>query len=269
MLMAHFGKKLHLSAAAERSDRETKYDTLSLSMLCEDLRTFFPHDGLMGEGLKNLPPSPGMEFNDREIFPGTSGRIWVIDPICGSIPFSCGIPDYIISLACVETEPFTILCGIVYFPPLDQLYYAESGIGSYLNGQRITVSNLTTAEELKRTGIISIEHKIIREQGTSIRAISLSRIVARLRVAGTCGLELAYTADGKLVAALKARQPLYDYAAGLLILKEAGGKVTDFDGREPKIELSNQKVTDILASNGHIHEIILNEFAALSLKKAG
>jgi len=248
MLLEEFGQQLQISQEDERSERETTYDSLSFDMICQGLESYYPQDALIGE-------------RGKRVLDKRSKRIWVIDPICGSIPFSRGIADFIISVACIS-KSLNLLVGIVFDPVRDELFYAEVGEGSFLNNQPIKVSALKSATELKNRGMISVEHKMIRENKYNSSVIALSREVARLRVASTCGLELAYLACGRLDAALKAKQPLYDYAAGLIILQEAGGKATDFEGRPLRVELSYQKVTDILASNGEaeIHQLIVNHF---------
>ena len=256
MLKKAFGKQHQLSFDKDRSGRDTLHDRRSLKIICQGLQTYYPKDGLMGEGLKELAPEIGIKLNDSGILPGTSERIWVIDPICGSIPFARGIADFIISVACFSVNPFNLLEGIVFDPILNELFYAEAGKGSFLNSQPIKVSDLATKEAIKNGGMVSIEHKMLREKEYHDATLPLLGEIGRLRVAGTCGLELAYVAAGRIDVALKARQPLYDFAAGLLILQEAGGKATDFNGSELKIEASYNKITNILASNNKIHQFI-------------
>jgi len=265
MLLTAFGQQIQLSEDNnpednDRSAQSTTYDFRSLEIICQGLQQYYPLDGLMGEGLKELAPKLNMKLNNQEILPGKSKKMWVIDPICGTVPFSRGIPDFIISVACVSVDdPLKILVGIVIDPVHNEIFYAEAGRGSFLNGQPIKVSNIKSTKELKNRGIISIEHKMIRETEYNNWAIKLSQKVARFRTAGTCGLEFCYVASGRLDAVLKARQPLYDYAAGLLILREAGGIATNFDGSELIMRLNYQKITDIIASNGKIHQIIIDE----------
>jgi myo-inositol-1(or 4)-monophosphatase len=263
MLLAKFGPQLKILKQGERSQIDTDYDSLSLKIICQGLRQHYPQDGLMGEGLQELSSELGLKLDDRGIFPGESGKIWAIDSICGSIPFSRGIPDFIISVACVSIEPLKPLVGIVLDPVRDELFCAKAKRGSFLNNSPIRVSTLGSLEQFRNQGMISIEHKMIREQKYNKAVVSLAQKVARLRVAGTCGLELAYVAAGRLDAVLKAKQPLYDYAAGLLILQEAGGMATDFDGSELATELTYRKVTDVFASNGKLHKLILDELSVL------
>ena len=299
-ILEGFGKRLELSRSGDRGGQDTFYDLISLLIICHGLKKHYPGDGLMAEGLQE-PKKPGkidskeiiekslnIDIDNHGVSPGKSRKIWVIDPICGTIPFAHGIRDFIVSAAHIEldgdyeygTSKFKIIAGIVFDPAHDELFFAKRGRGSVLNGESIEASD-TKLEDLEqglenpekgKVGMISIEHKMIRECKDRPKVIGLSNEFGRLRVAGTCGLELAYVACGRLDAALKAGQPLYDYAAGLIIVEETGkaeqpgkdkltgkGIITDFDGNAlvPKLSYKKKKEgVDILASNGKIHKFI-------------
>lgn len=261
-IMEGFGKWLPLSEGKERSDRDTPYDALSLEIICRGLLQYYPEEGLMGEGLKDLALNLKIKLDGREIFPGRSRRIWVIDPLCGTIPYSRGLPDFAISLALVSENPLEILAGIVMDPVHNEIFWAEKGRGSFLNGRLIRISGLKTEKEFKDQGMLSIDHRTIRTPKYTSQVVSLAQKVARLRAAGTCGLELAQLACGRVDVVLRAEQPLYDFAAGLIILLEAEGKATDYDGTDLKLELSYRKATNILASNGKIHDFVVKEFCS-------
>ena len=141
---------------------------------------------------------------------------WVIDPLCGSIPYSRGIADFIVSIALLKTNE--IILGVVYDPVQDELFYASKNKGAFLNNQKILPSHINSLSN----AYISVEHKVFRVAPPHELKTFISTI-QRLRVAGTCGLEMAYVACGRLDAVVKLNQPLYDYAAGLIIAKEAIG----------------------------------------------
>lgn len=147
----------------------------------------------------------------------------------------------------------------MYDPPFKELFYAEKGMGATVNGRPIQISPVETERHFKTQGMISIEHKMLREEQHFVRLPGLMKKVGRMKTGASCGLDLAHVSCGRLDAVLKARQPLYDYAAGLLILQEAGGRATNFDGGPHAFELSYRKVTDLVASNGKIHNLILQE----------
>lgn len=137
-----------------------------------------------------------------------------IDPLCGSIPYARGIPDYCVSVCLMKGgQPYW---SCVYAPSSAEMFTAYRNEGAYLNGKHIspsTTSNIADA-------YISIEHKVWREYPITILR-DLACEMRRLRVAGTCGLEMCYVACGKLDAIIKLRQPVYDFAAGYHILRES------------------------------------------------
>ena len=135
----------------------------------------------------------------------------------------------------------------------------------HLNSGALKVSDVADADSLKNEGMVSIEHRIIRETRYYQAVAPLLEKIGRLRTASTCGIELALVAAGQLDAALKAKQPLYDFAAGILLVTEAGGTVTNFDGSPLKIQLNTKKATNILASNGRIDAEILRICPSLPL----
>jgi fructose-1,6-bisphosphatase/inositol monophosphatase family enzyme len=151
-----------------------------------------------------------IQFSD---FLNSDGLKWIVDPLCGSIPYARGVADFIVSIAAVVGQK--IVAGVVYDPVQNELFSATADGGALLNGMPISPSN---TDELKKA-YVSIEHKVIRKNAYTGLGALISEI-ARLRVAGTCGLEMCYVACGRLDGLIKLDQDLYDYAAGLLILTE-------------------------------------------------
>lgn len=179
--------------------------------------------------------------------------IWVIDPICGSIPYSRGIADFIISVSLMKG--MINILGFVYDPVQKELFFAGKNNGAYLNGEIINTSHVNTLSE----AYVSIEHRVFRlAPSDDLQKIATG--LRRLRVAGTCGLEMAYVACGRIDGLIKMQQPLYDYSAGSLILMEAlkGRKgFTGLDGKsEIKQGLDLKVKNDFIASNGYIHDEI-------------
>lgn len=242
---------VHRSTEEEdlRSGHTTSADKNSLNYIINSLRKQYPEDGIIAEGLKELSKDLNIELDEEWKHKSKTGKYWVVDPLCGTLMHERGIPDYIVSIA-LATEDTDILFGCVYDPSEKNIFYAKKGEGAYINERKIKgPSSINSLED----AIVSIEHKIIREQ--SIR--DLSKKIKRQRTAGTCGLELSYVAEGKLDGLLKAKQPLYDHAAGYLIIKEVGAIITDFQGNPPTIQLGYKKCTNLVASNGKIHEALL------------
>lgn len=177
------------------------------------------------------------------------GYVLVIDPICGTIPFVRGVPDFIISIAIIKD--MRCIASIVYQPNLNELFYAEIGKGASLNNTPIEASsNILDLEH----AYISIEHRVFREAPPNdIHEIANS--VMRIRTAGTCALEMCYVACGRLDGLIKLKQSFYDYLPGSLFMQEAGlqSALVALDGITPILPLRalNNK-TSFLATNGHI-----------------
>lgn len=179
-----------------------------------------------------------------------SAYTWVADPLDGTAAFRKGLADFAISIA--------LLCGtqpcvaVVYDPIRGEVFTACEGGGAYLNGRPLATGRV---EELG-DALVSIEHKLVR--GGHPAVIELSRHIERQRTAATCSLELAYVAAGRVDGVLKANQQIWDPAAGILLVREAGGVVTDFNGAELELRLAPGATgTDILASNKRLHAQLL------------
>ncbi|MGC8812526.1 MAG: inositol monophosphatase family protein, partial [Candidatus Aenigmatarchaeota archaeon] len=137
----------------------------------------------------------------------------------------------------------------VYDPIHDELFTAEKGKGAFLNGKRIKVSSIN---KLEKSYFVTCEGE---EKNKKRKAKLYSRIIAKavdIRKLGSGSLECAWVASGRAEAYLTFKIPPWDVAAGVLLVEEAGGKVSDFKGREWKL-----RRCDFLATNSLIHEKIL------------
>lgn len=254
----------------ERSGFTTTADVLSLSHIVRGLIDSFPQDGIIAEGLdeEDVVDLLGFEIPiiDKK-YPGVSGYFWVIDPLCGTIMHKRGIKDFVVSVALVNDSP-DVLFGCVYDPGNDEMFYAMKGEGSYIEAfNRVTPLSVSGVDgnKLREKALVSIEHGLVRRK-EEVR--ELASDIKRQRTAGTCGLELSYVGAGRLDAVLKGKQPLYDFAGGLLIVEEAGGKATDFQGNELTKKLNYEKCTDLLVSNGKVHEALLAYTSTFEKKAA-
>lgn len=188
---------------------------------------------------------------------------WVIDPLCGSIPYARGVADFIVSVSLMKGREPQI--GVVYDPVRNELFSAVKDMGAWLNGKPIQPSTTTHKDFEEKKTYVSIEHKVFRNV-LGEQTQQFSQKIGRIRVAGTCGLELCYVACGRLDALIKLRQPSYDYTAGVLILSEALKEavrkeedgLTDLEGKKlKKPTLDMDKNRDIVASNGKIHDQLI------------
>ncbi len=180
---------------------------------------------------------------------------WVIDPIDGTMNFLNGVPQFAISIAYEENNE--IMCGVIFNPIMNEMFIAEKGSGAYLNNSRIRVSNKNKIRDaLLVTGgpkqSSKIKDKIFSEY------INVSKNVSNVRKFGSAALDIAYVACGRFDGYWQRELNYWDVAAGLIILKEAGGFVDFFEQDNNDFLKKN-----ILASNSKIHD----ELRGLIIKK--
>ena len=167
--------------------------------------------------------------------------LWIVDPIDGTMNFSRGVGESAVSVALFGNgQP---LVGVVYNPFRQEMFYAKKGEGSWLNGRRIHVSGATFAEGLFCTAW-SLYNKTYAPQCMAIMEEAYAKC-NDFRRFGTCALELCYLAAGRCDLFFEMRVFPWDWAAGGLILMEAGGVITDLEDRLPLYD----RATPIIAAN--------------------
>ncbi|MBU3733121.1 MAG: inositol monophosphatase [Candidatus Fonsibacter sp.] len=184
---------------------------------------------------------------------GASGKStefkWIIDPIDGTTNFLHGVPYFAISIGLEKNRE--IICGMIFNPITNEMFYAEKGKGAYLNNSRIRVSSRKNIDEcVLLTGgpILSYKNKEIFFKEYE----SVSRKVAATRKFGSSALDLAYLASGRCDGVWERNLNYWDIAAGIIIVKEAGGTVSDFKGGDKYIEDRN-----LLATNSKIDKDLI------------
>src|SRR5229473_5781864 len=196
--------------------------------------------------LSRARPGYAMLFEEGGAEAGSDPRHrWIVDPLDGTTNFLHGIPHFAISIA-LERDG-EIVAGIVYEPTRDEMFWAEKGIGAYLNDRRIRASaRRHLADALIGTGLP------FRGHGDHPSYIAtLSRVVAAtsgVRRLGAAALDLAYVAAGRYDGFWEFGLSPWDIAAGLLLVREAGGFVSDLAGGQTMMTSG-----DVLAANGHLH----------------
>lgn len=173
---------------------------------------------------------------------------WYIDPLDGTTNFARGLPSFCVSIAMAQAGE--LVCGAVYDPLRDQLFYAQRGQGAYLNEDRLQVSD----EENLTGAIVLLDWP--REQDFRIksgRALqNLLPLTSAVRSTGCAALSLCYIAAGWADLYYQYTLSPWDVAAGMLLIQEAGGKITGMDGRAPDLQQR-----DWLATNGRLHSHVL------------
>jgi myo-inositol-1(or 4)-monophosphatase len=174
---------------------------------------------------------------------------WVIDPLDGTTNFLHGVPIFCVTIG-IEYRG-EIVAGVVYDPNLDELFTAEKGSGAYLNGKRLAVS--TTSKLIESLLVTGFPYDIAQNPENAIGHFVNFLIEARgIRRLGSAALDLSYVAAGRFDGFWEVNLNPWDMAAGVLFVREAGGRVTDFAGAESSIYKKQ-----VLASNGRIHEAML------------
>ena len=242
-LIRDFGEleKLQVSSKGP-GDFVSAADKRSEKIIIEELLKVNPNYGILSE-------------ESGEINKENKDNRWIIDPIDGTLNFLNGVPQFAISIGYEENNE--IICGVIFNPIMDEMFCAEKGNGAYLNNSRIRVSKKRRIQDaLLVTGgpkqASKIKDKIFSEY------INVSNNVSNIRKFGSAALDMAYVACGRFDGYWQRELNYWDIAAGIVILKEAGGFV-DFFEEDPNLPLKK----NILATNSNIHD----ELKELIIKK--
>ncbi len=214
-------------------DLVTEADVACEQAILRRLKAAFPNYGVMAE------ESGGSE--------GSQSVRWIVDPIDGTTNFSHGVPHYCVCIA-LEAEG-QLQLGVMYDPSRDELFYARRGHGAWLNGRPIHVS---ACDQLQRALAVTgfpYDRHLVKDNNVPQLA-EMIRHVQGMRRLGSAGLDLAWIAAGRLDVYWELRLKPWDMAAGLILVEEAGGRITDLDGSS-----MSRYPGDILAScGGSVHE---------------
>lgn len=224
-------EQIHAKASAK--DMVTEVDRQVEDFLIRKIHERYPDHDVFGE-----------ETGES----GHSGRCrWIIDPIDGTTSYIHGYPFYSVSIALEEDGELT--AGAVYVPPLDEMFYAGKGQGAWLNGRKITVSNRALlVESLLATGFACVRANLPENNLPVFNRVM--PVIRGIRRSGSAAVDLAYVACGRLDGFWEMNLNLYDIAAGVLLIREAGGKITDMTGGD------NYPAGGIIATNGRLHDAL-------------
>ena len=238
-LIRDFGEveKLQVSLKGV-SDFVSKADIKAENTIIRELSHLHPKINIHAEETGNIKNS---DENIR----------WLIDPLDGTTNFIFSIPHFAISIALEKNDE--IICGGVYQPLTDEFYWAVKGKGAFCNNLRLRVSKKENLNQcMLGTGI---PHRGMQDHESYLPGLKkLMLNVAGIRRMGAASLDLVYIASGKFDGYWEKNLKLVDIAAGSIIVKEAGGRVTDFKGRNNYLESG-----EIVASNFVIHDKLLSE----------
>ena len=225
-----FGQHLEVKYKGE-VDLVTKADENAEGAIKEVLRESFPNYGMLAE--------EGGEFE------GGGDVRWIVDPLDGTTNYAHGFPVFCTSIA-LEKDGEVIL-GVVHDPMTNETYTAERASGATLNGEPIAVSETDEPiRALLATGFPYDRDDMPAALDLFGRFAMLTQSMRRL---GSAALDLCYVATGRLDGYYERGIKVWDIAAGTLILREAGGKVSDYRGNELSLERG-----EVVASNGPLHQ---------------
>ncbi len=230
LLRQGFGTSFKISKKGGKHNLVTEYDHAAEKMIIQTISEHFPSHGFLAE----------------ESGQGKKGDVlWIIDPLDGTVNFAHGIPVFSVSIAATQGEE--ILCGVVYQPITEELFTAEKGNGAYLNGHRLRVTKTTDINDaFLATGFpYNVDQNPLHCIDTFSHMTKKGIPIRRL---GSAAIDLAYVAAGRFDAYWEVSLQPWDLAGGKLLVEEAGGKVTDYDGK-PRPLLGTGPV---LATNGRL-----------------
>ncbi|MCX6582718.1 MAG: inositol monophosphatase [Candidatus Aminicenantes bacterium] len=196
--------------------------------------------------LEPLFPGYGIITEERTTIVDKNGKNWIIDPLDGTHNYIAGLPFSGVSIGLAKGNDFQL--GVILFPMEDRLYYAVKGEGAYFNHMPIEVS---PSLELSKS-IISFDNQFHLNKNSFEYYRKLTGRAFTTRILGTATNDLCMTAEGKLGGRIWVNTKICDIAAGIVIVTEAGGKVTSFDGAACTLDSKH-----VVASNGKIHEELL------------
>ncbi len=172
---------------------------------------------------------------------------WIIDPLDGTHNYIAGLPFYGVSIAFAVNKE--IVMGLMYFPSTDELYTAIKGQGAFKNDKPIQVSKNCSLEK----SIIAYDNQFHKAKFCMENFMCIQSKVFTTRILGVATRDASFIADGILDARVWNNTKLCDIAAGAIIVKEAGGKATDFQGKN----LNAYNIKDVVISSGKFHNEIL------------
>lgn len=233
ILREGFGTKFTVSSKESAHDLVTEFDNLAEVAIIKHLKHRFPNHTFLAE------ESGQSEEIDAPVR-------WIIDPLDGTLNFAHQIPMFCVSIAAMVGE--TIEVGVIYDPLLKELFVAERGYGAYLNNKRIYVSAVDEVRNAVLATGFPFGSSAMREVSTE-QFMRFLENANPIRLLGSAALTLAYVAAGRFDIYWGSNLKPWDVAAGHLLINEAGGKITHFDGTEHNLF----QTSNTLATNALLH----------------
>lgn len=231
LLKRGFGSSYEISSKEGRHNLVTTYDHVSESTILQRVTERFPSHGFLGE-----------ESGHQK----TGDILWIVDPLDGTVNFAHNIPIFCVSIAvAVESK---IVAGVVFQPMTGELFWAQKGKGAFLNGKQLEVSS---QEKLHDAYLATgFPYDVQDDPARCIETFThLTRLGIPIRRFGSAAIDLSYVAAGRFDGYWEVSLKPWDLAAGLLLVEEAGGRVTRYDGSACHV----QEAGSVIATNSHLH----------------
>lgn len=236
VLLEHLHRPLHIEEKARRADLVTVADRASERVIVRRLRKDFPNASILGE--------------EGGTYAGDAAERWIIDPLDGTTNYAHGYPLFCVSIAFERDGE--IRAGVIFAPLMRELFTAQIGSGAFCNGEPVRVSRIAAlADAMVVTGFKPYDY----DTNAPFFAAASHRAQA-VRRDGAAALDLAYTAMGRFDAFWEFDLAPWDMAAGMLVVREAGGNVTATDGSP--FDVNGRS---ILATNGLLDDEMRALFA--------
>lgn len=222
----------------------TEADKMSEDLIVTAITSNYPDHGILSE------ESPAIV--------GSGKLRWIIDPLDGTTNYAHGYPVFCISIA-LEDDGVVIL-GIIYDPMRDEMFIAARGEGTYLNGKKLNTSS--TADISRSLLATGFPYDIRNSKENNLNYFNtMAREAQAIRRAGAAALDIAYVAAGRFDGFWELKLMPWDMAAGMLMVEESGGIVSDILGRSWRLSSP-----DVVASNGLIHQQMIKVFKKAELR---
>ena len=246
IILENMNQQIETESKTSGKDLVTEVDRMVEQFIQQELTTTFPDHQMLGE--EEAFASEEMYKQILDDFHSIP-FIWVVDPIDGTNNFIQNIPGFVVSIALVSYgKP---IVGVIYDPIRNELFYATENGGAYLNEKKINVAHV---DHLNGSVIGTSFSSVTKIRSLTVKNIEMLLPKCRtIRVLGAAALNLAYVAKGRITSFYHFELNPWDVAAGILIISEAGGKVTTMKGTPYELSKSS-----ILVSNGFIHQQMLD-----------
>ena len=236
LLLAHFGCVKRIKHKS-KGNLVTDVDILSEKLIIEHLKKEYPHFGILSEESNSSAP--------------TNGYTWVIDPLDGTNNYTYSVPFFCVNIALVRDD--NLLVGVTYDPVRDELFEAEVGEGAYINESPIRVTAVNSLKDSMIGLDLGYNEGLGKKMLETVN--SLWGQVHCVRLIGSSSLGLAYVACGRISLYFHRYLFPWDIASGILLIREAGGEVLNWQGKPAKF-----RDTELIASNTRLQREFRRRF---------